>query len=167
MTQSDLALTSNQLSLANLNVAPNGLVQFKVVSSDPERHPIGSYEPPTDTYAPPAADFITVRVVTATATQPLNSQSGLETQQGASGAGVVYKEINVEIERLNHRKPFLGGFRNKLDNREFHNAAIQTNRIFKPDNGIEKFSRDTQTVVSSHIKVETFIKTVKKLDLEN
>lgn len=126
-------MSNDSLSLADLHVHPNGIIQFKVESTDPEKHPIGTYEPPSDTYASP--DFITVRVM------------------GSSNAA--YKEINVEIERLNHKRPFLGGFRNKLNQKEYLNAAIQTNRIFKPDNGIPKFSRDAQTVVSHHTKVHT------------
>lgn len=157
VSQSDLAISNDSLSLANLNVAPNGLVQFKVVSTDPEKHPIGAYEPPTDSFAPPAADFITVRVMTSKAQQQLRSAQQNTTnnmgEQAQSPAGPTYKEINVEIERLNNKKPFLGGYRSKLSNKEFHNAAIQTNRLFKPDNGIQKFSRDSQTVVSNHIKV--------------
>lgn len=151
-----MAITNDSLSLMNLNVAPNGLVQFKVVSTDPEKHPIGPYEPPTDTLA----DFITVRVLATS--QPLPNST--EQPQHAG-----YKEINVEIERLNVKKPFLGGFKNKLTNKEFHNAAIQTNKLFRPDNGVKKFSRDSQTVVSNHIKVSensiflAFIKSKNKL----
>ncbi len=66
-----------------------------------------------------------------------------------------YKEIVVEIERSNIKKPFLGGFKNKLNGKEFHNASAQTMKRVKPDNGIPKFCRDTQTVVSKHIKAQT------------
>lgn len=113
---------------------PNGIVQFKVVSVDQDKYPI-TYEPKEKYLSSP--DFITVRLNQADA--------------GPSG----YKMINVEIERLNVKKPFLGGYKNKLTNKEYLNASAQTNRIFKPDNGIEKFSRDTQTVVSKHLNIQT------------
>lgn len=66
-----------------------------------------------------------------------------------------FKQIVVEIERVNHKKPFLGGYKNKATNKEFHNASSQTNRPVKLDNGVKKFCRDTQTVVSQHIKLQT------------
>jgi hypothetical protein len=132
--QNDLLIDNENLSLGDLNVYPNGIIQFKVASIDQDKYPIKAYEP-KEKYVSP--DFITVR---------LNPQDS---------GNDVYKEINVEIERLNTKKPFLGGYKNKLTNKDYLNATAQTNRRFKPDNGVEKFSRDTQTVVSNHINIQT------------
>jgi hypothetical protein len=61
----------------------------------------------------------------------------------------------VEIERSSTKKPFLGGYKNKNNGREYLNASSQTIKPVKPDNGIKKFCRDTQTVVSNHINLQT------------
>lgn len=56
------------------------------------------------------------------------------------------REVVVEIERSTRHKPFLGGYRHRLTGVEFHHASSQTRSKTRPDNGIPKFCRDTQTV---------------------
>lgn len=51
----------------------------------------------------------------------------------------------VEIERSMHKKPFLGGYRHKKTNIEFHHAACQTVQKPRPPANVERFCRDTQT----------------------
>ncbi len=68
-----------------------------------------------------------------------------------------YKEIVVEIERSSVvHKPYLGGFRNKKTHAQYHNAATQTKKPIKQESGVKKYCRDTQTVVSNHIKLQTY-----------
>ena len=69
------------------------------------------------------------------------------------------ESIVVEIERSNRRKPFLGGYKHRLTSAEFHHAAAQTRQKVRPDNGIEKFCRDTQTVKSKNQRQQTYIDT--------
>lgn len=50
----------------------------------------------------------------------------------------------------------LGGFKNKISGKEFLNASSQTNRVTRVNNdGIKKFCRDTQTIVSKHTVLQT------------
>jgi len=58
------------------------------------------------------------------------------------------KELQVEILNSSIKKPFLGGFRHKLTGAEYVNASCQTYPKKILDNGIEKFNRDTQTVIT-------------------
>ncbi|KAL0234819.1 hypothetical protein PCE1_001855 [Barthelona sp. PCE] len=61
------------------------------------------------------------------------------------------KEVEVEEVPMDHapfeldlyKKPFLGGYRDKRNGKEYHHAFTQT---FKKINMVQKFHRDTQTV---------------------
>ncbi|CAJ0933356.1 unnamed protein product [Ranitomeya imitator] len=57
-----------------------------------------------------------------------------------------YEDIAVEIERLNYRKPYLGGYRHKVTGAVFHHAGTQTVPKKRPQKDIVVFCRDTQTV---------------------
>ena len=114
-----------------MGVEPNGIIQFKVSSIDQINHPLKSYEAKESFISP---DVITVNV-------------NLDGNQ--------FKELIVEIERSNTKKAYLGGYRNKFNGINYMNAASQTNRIQRPDNGIIKNCRDTQTILSNHIKLQT------------
>ncbi len=110
----------------------NGIIQLKISSTDPAGHPLGHYETKEKYLSP---DVITVHCAT-------------KDQE--------YKQIIVEIERSNIKKKFLGGFKNKINGKEFLNASAQTNRVFRDTtNDAPKFCRDTQTVVSKHTKLQT------------
>ena len=117
--------------LKDLGAEPNGILQLKIASADEEKYPLSSYRQKEELFTP---DVITI-------------QTFLPNNQ--------LKELNVEIERSFEKKPFLGGFKNKITGKEYLNASSQTARPVKPDNGIPKFCRDTQTVVSNHIKLQT------------
>jgi hypothetical protein len=121
------------MCLKDLGVEANGIVQLELLSLDAVNHPIKPYKPKEEFFFSP--DVITVRV-------------DLDQNQ--------YKEVVVEIERSNIRKAYLGGYRHKQNGMQFFNAATQTRKPQRADNGIEKFCRDTQTVVSTHIKLQTF-----------
>jgi hypothetical protein len=66
--------------------------------------------------------------------------------------------VVVEIERATHRKAFLGGYRHKATETEYHHAAVQTIAKRKPIRGVGTFSRDTQvhthTLLVSDLKNE-------------
>jgi hypothetical protein len=124
-------LREDELLLSDLGVEPNGLIQLKIASIDQNNYPLKSYEPKEKYLSP---DVITVNV-------------SLENNQ--------LKELIVEIERSLTKKPFLGGYKNKINGKEYLNASSQTVKPIKSDNGIQKFNRNTQTVVSSHMKMQT------------
>ncbi|XP_025107613.1 IQ and ubiquitin-like domain-containing protein [Pomacea canaliculata] len=109
-------------TLADLGVGPNGTVQIEIQSSDPVNNPIRSYRLHQEYQMP---DVITVRV---------------QTDEGEP------KDVVVEIERTTIKKPFLGGYRHKINGIEFHNAAAQTVPLPRASSGIERYCRDTQTV---------------------
>lgn len=123
------------MSLVDLGVVPNGSVQLEISSSDPVAAPIKPPKPKPEYVMP---DVITVRV---------------ERENG------VIESIVVEIERSNRRKPFLGGYKHRLTSAEYHHAAAQTRPKARPDNGIEKFCRDTQTVKAKNMRQQTAIET--------
>ncbi|XP_066579864.1 IQ motif and ubiquitin-like domain-containing protein [Amia ocellicauda] len=110
-------------TLINLGVQPHGTIQLEMSSNDPENFPIKPIKPQQEYNMP---DVIAVRV-----------------QTGADA----FQDVVVEIERSTHRKPFLGGYQHKTTGQEFHHAAVQTLPKRRPDSGVEKFCRDTQTVV--------------------
>lgn len=120
------------MRLSDLGVEANGIIQLKIASVDQLNFPLKEYQPKEKYVSPP--DVITVHIATDNNT---------------------FKEVIVEIEKSNIKKPFLGGFKNKHSNKEYFNASCQTNRIVKADNGIQKFCRDTQTVVSHHTQLQT------------
>jgi hypothetical protein len=126
-----MVLKDEALHLSDLGVEPNGLIQLKIASIDQNNYPLKSYEPKEKYLSP---DVITVNV-------------NLDNNQ--------LKELIVEIERSFTKKPYLGGYKNKINGKEYFNASSQTIKPIKPDNGIKKFCRDTQTVVSSHLKLQT------------
>lgn len=125
-------IPEDHLRLMDLGgVEPNGIIQFKIVSIDPINNPLSSYEQKEKFLAP---DVITVHV------ELKNNQ---------------FKELIVEIERTQIKKPFLGGFKNKLNGREFLNASCQTVKQLNRSNDVLRFCRDTQTIVSNHTKLQT------------
>ncbi|CAH2278169.1 IQ and ubiquitin-like domain-containing [Pelobates cultripes] len=109
-------------TLMGLGVIPHGTIQLEIMSLDPENHPLKAMKLQQE-YSMP--DVITVRVPT-----------GAET----------YHDLVVEIERLNYRKPYLGGYRHKATGVIYHHAGTQTVPKKRPDKGIVVFCRDTQTV---------------------
>ncbi len=127
----ELIPNDGSICLGDLGVAPNGIIDLYVKSVNEQQYPLKAYEP-KENYS--SGDFITVHV--------------------NMGDNQI-RELVVEIERSNIKKPFLGGFKNKLTGKEYLNASSQTPRPIRPDNGIEKFCRDTQTLVSNHLKLQT------------
>ncbi|XP_018413236.1 PREDICTED: IQ and ubiquitin-like domain-containing protein [Nanorana parkeri] len=109
-------------TLVDLGITPHGTIQLDMQSMDPENYPIKAMKFQHE-YSMP--DVITVRV-----------QTGED----------AYQDIAVEIERLNYRKPYLGGYRHKLTEVVYHHAGTQTVPKKRPDRGVEVFCRDTQTV---------------------
>ena len=67
----------------------------------------------------------------------------------------VIKDVVVEIERSNKKKAFLGGYRHKKTNVEFHHASAQTAQKPRPPPAIERYCRDTQTVTQKHVVQQT------------
>lgn len=124
-------IPDDHVRLIDLGVEPNGIIQLRVASTDQVNNPLNSYEPKEKFLAP---DVITVHV-------------DLKNNQ--------FKELIVEIERSSNKKPFLGGFKNKLNSKEFLNAASQTAKVLKNTSDVQKFCRDTQTIVSNHTKLQT------------
>lgn len=124
-------LNDESLRLSDLGVEPNGIIQLKIASIDQAKYPLKSYEPKEKYLSP---DVITVHVA-------------LDNNQ--------IKELIVEIERSLTKKPYLGGFRKKINDKEYLNASSQTIKPLRPDNGIKKFCRDTQTIVSNHMRLQT------------
>ncbi|XP_028668407.2 IQ and ubiquitin-like domain-containing protein [Erpetoichthys calabaricus] len=116
------SIVQDSETLMDLGVRPLGTIELQMSSTDPENFPIKPLKNQQEDSMP---DVITVRVQMSTDT---------------------YQDVVVEIERFTHRKPFLGGYRHKITGVEFHHAAVQTVPKRRPDNGIEKFCRDTQTV---------------------
>ncbi|NXP79122.1 IQUB protein, partial [Ramphastos sulfuratus] len=57
-----------------------------------------------------------------------------------------FQDVIVKIERPTYRKPFLGGFKNRITGVEFHNAGSQTIPKPQPGKGVQVFCRETQTV---------------------
>ncbi|KAM4678088.1 IQ motif and ubiquitin-like domain-containing protein isoform 1-T2 [Discoglossus pictus] len=112
----------DQKTLVNLGVTPHGTIQLEMLSLDPENYPIKAMKLQHE-YSMP--DVITVRVQTGEGT---------------------YQDLVVEIERLNYRKPYLGGYRSKLTGLVFHHAGTQTVPKKIPDRGVVVYCRDTQTV---------------------
>uniref|UniRef100_A0A8D0HM67 IQ motif and ubiquitin domain containing n=1 Tax=Sphenodon punctatus TaxID=8508 RepID=A0A8D0HM67_SPHPU len=110
-------------TLMSLGVRPHGTIQIEMFSLDLEKFPIKAIQLQPEYNMP---DVITIRVQTDSDT---------------------FQEVAVEIERPTYRKPFLGGFRNRMTGVEFHNAGSQTVPKKRPDKGIEIFCRETQTVV--------------------
>nr|XP_046210872.1 IQ and ubiquitin-like domain-containing protein [Oncorhynchus gorbuscha] len=117
-------MVEDHRTLIELGVQPHGTIQLEMTSSDPENHPIRPVKPQQDYNMP---DVITVRV-----------QTDPETE--------TFQDVVVEIERATHRKAFLGGYRHKATETEYHHAAVQTIAKRKPIRGVGTFSRDTQTV---------------------
>lgn len=61
----------------------------------------------------------------------------------------------MEIERATRKKPYLGGYRHKKTNIEFHHATAQTMKKQPPPSNIPRFCRDTQTVEQRHKIAQT------------
>ena len=70
--------------------------------------------PPSPTHPHPGGDMIITSVKT----------------------GKEEKEVLVRIERSQFKKPFLGGYRHRLSDVEYHNAAIQTLPKPRPRKGV-------------------------------
>ena len=65
------------------------------------------------------------------------------------------KTFIVRIERENRRKPYLGGFRNRMTNIEYHHASAQTARMPVRQMGPEKFTRECQTQILQTRSIQT------------
>ncbi|XP_053320863.1 IQ and ubiquitin-like domain-containing protein [Spea bombifrons] len=115
-------VVQDQETLVDLGVIPHGTIQLEMLSLDPATYPMKAVKLQQE-YSMP--DVITVRV-----------QTGEET----------YQDLVVEIERLNYRKPYLGGYRHKVTGVIFHHAGTQTVPKKRPDRGTVVFCRETQTV---------------------
>ena len=48
------------------------------------------------------------------------------------------KEVLVNVERAQVKKPFLGGYRHKETGTEYHHASVQTLPKRRPDNGVSE-----------------------------
>ncbi|CAF0991558.1 unnamed protein product [Didymodactylos carnosus] len=118
------------LNLSEIDVEPNTTVNLELRSKDPNE-PLRQYKPRQD-YSMP--DVITVRL-----------------EEGPS----ISRDVVVEIERNHIRKPYLGGMRHRLSGKEFHHASAQTLPPQRPDKGIIRVCRDTQTIKSKHRPVQT------------
>ncbi|NXX90480.1 IQUB protein, partial [Centropus bengalensis] len=66
-----------------------------------------------------------------------------------------FRDVAINIKRPTYRKPFLGGFKNRITGMEFHNAGSQTIPQKRPDKGIEIFCRETQTVFEKNKPQQT------------
>uniref|UniRef100_A0A3P8UIV3 IQ motif and ubiquitin domain containing n=1 Tax=Cynoglossus semilaevis TaxID=244447 RepID=A0A3P8UIV3_CYNSE len=117
----DGKVLQDQWSLMELGVRPHSSTRLEMSSTDPTSHPLRPLHPPEQDNMP---DFITVRV---------------PTDDGG------FREVVVEIQCRAQRKAFMGGFRHRLTGREFHHAAVQTLPKKRPDRGVDRFSRETQT----------------------
>ncbi len=139
-------ILDNQLNLSQIEVEPNttvsmGLLIFnfsfnkifflELHSKDPINEPLRPYKPRQDISMP---DVITVRI-----------------DEGPN----MSRDIVVEIERNNFRKPYLGGVRHRITGKEYHNASAQTLPPQRPDKGIIRYCRDTQTIQSRHRVIQT------------
>ncbi|XP_067933394.1 IQ motif and ubiquitin-like domain-containing protein, partial [Watersipora subatra] len=125
------ANVENEKTLAELGVGPNGTVQLEMQSADPINTPIKAFRPKQKYVMP---DVITVRVET----EPK-----------------IYKDIVVEVERSTRNKPFLGGYKHKETNVEFHHASAQTGQKVRATSNVERYCRDTQTYQMKHIRQQT------------
>ncbi|PVD24357.1 hypothetical protein C0Q70_14838 [Pomacea canaliculata] len=94
-------------TLADLGVGPNGTVQIEIQSSDPVNNP------------------------SAHIGSTKNTKCQMSLHEGEP------KDVVVEIERTTIKKPFLGGYRHKINGIEFHNAAAQTVPLPRASSGIE------------------------------
>ncbi|XP_069812186.1 IQ motif and ubiquitin-like domain-containing protein isoform X2 [Dendropsophus ebraccatus] len=115
-------IVEDSQTLVDLGIKPHGMIQLDMQSVDPENYPIKAMKLQHE-YSMP--DVITVRV-----------QTGDES----------YQDIAVEIERLNYRKPYLGGYRHKVTGVVFHHAGTQTVPKKRPERNVVVFCRDSQTV---------------------
>ncbi|KAL0479101.1 IQ and ubiquitin-like domain-containing protein [Acrasis kona] len=61
------------------------------------------------------------------------------------GESIPSKFITLEITNAFVKKPFIGGFRHKLSQVEYHHASTQTDKPQKEDKDIVKIHRETQT----------------------
>eukprot|EP00949_MAST-11_sp_MAST-11-sp1_P004859 g4859.t1 len=66
------------------------------------------------------------------------------------------KRFIVRIERDERKKPYLGGFRNRMTNIEYHHASAQTARLPVRQTGPEKFTRECQTQILQTRSAQTF-----------
>ncbi|CAF0827647.1 unnamed protein product [Adineta steineri] len=119
------------LTLSQVDVEPNTTVSMELHSKDPVNQPLPPYRPRQDISMP---DVITVRI---------------NEDVDAS------RDIVVEIERNNIRKPYLGGMRDRMTGKEYHNASAQTIPPQRPDKGTIRYCRDTQTIQSKHRVIQT------------
>lgn len=120
-----------QLTLSQIDVEPNTTVSMELHSKDPVNEPLRPYRPRQDISMP---DVITVRI-----------------DEGQN----MSRDVVVEIERNNVRKPYLGGMRDRMTGKEYHNASAQTLPPQRPDKGIVRYCRDTQTIQSRHRVAQT------------
>ncbi|CAF1503941.1 unnamed protein product [Rotaria magnacalcarata] len=121
----------NQLSLSQIEVEPNTTVSMELHSKDPINEPLRPYKLRQDISMP---DVITVRI-----------------DEGQS----MSRDVVVEIERNNFRKPYLGGVRHRMNGKEFHHASAQTLPPQRPDKGVIRYCRDTQTIQARHRVIQT------------
>ncbi|XP_070559447.1 IQ motif and ubiquitin-like domain-containing protein [Ptychodera flava] len=126
---------ADDVTLAALGVDANATVQLEMTSADPVNTPLKPMKPKPEYVMP---DVVTVRV------------------QRDDGT---IEDVVVEIERATRRKAYLGGYRHRVTGKEYHHASAQTRPKIRPDNGIEKFCRDTQTVEERHQRQQTKIDT--------
>jgi len=117
--------------LGDLGVGPNSTVQLEIQSADAINHPIKPFKPRQEYHMP---DVITVRV---------------PAEEGN------FREVVVEIERTTRPKPYMGGYRHKVNNVEFHHASAQTQSKQRAVSNVERFCRDTQTVAQRHAVQQT------------
>ncbi|CAH1783739.1 unnamed protein product [Owenia fusiformis] len=123
---------SDNITLSDLGVGPNGTVQLEMQSADPVNTPIRAIRPKVEYHMP---DVITVRV---------------QTDDGT------WSDVVVEIERATRKKPYLGGYRHKKTDAIYHHASAQTQQKTTTASNVERFCRDTQTHQQKHEVIQTF-----------
>ncbi|CAF1061759.1 unnamed protein product [Adineta ricciae] len=121
----------NQLTLSQIDVEPNTTVSMELHSKDPINQPLRRYRPRQDISMP---DVITVRI---------DENPNMT------------RDVVVEIERNNIRKPYLGGTHHRITGKEYHHASAQTIPPQRPDKGTVRYCRDTQTIESRHRVIQT------------
>ncbi|CAF3144279.1 unnamed protein product [Rotaria sp. Silwood2] len=141
----------NQLTLSEIEVEPNTTVSMELHSKDPINEPLRPYKPRQDISMP---DVITVRIDEGIKNLfffLITKKNLFLLKSGQS----MSRDVVVEIERNNFRKPYLGGIRHRMTGKEFHHASAQTLPPQRPDKGIMRYCRDTQTIQSRHRVIQT------------
>ncbi|XP_065845385.1 IQ motif and ubiquitin-like domain-containing protein [Oscarella lobularis] len=63
--------------------------------------------------------------------------------------------VTVAVERSKAKKPYLGGYRHKVSGVEYHHAGTMTIPKRKPDDGVIRYQRETQTFFTKQKSQQT------------